>query len=92
MLDAIQEQLENIYGLRCEYRASDFVVDADSARKLGGSARAREELLVSEGEDGLELALYLHPSLTKPNLVITPHRQAELTGAGTGHVDNAEEI
>ena len=66
MLDAIQEQLENIYGLRCEYRASDFVVDADSARKLGGSARAREELLVSEGEDGLELALYLHPSLTKP--------------------------
>ena len=32
------------------------------------------------------------PSITKPNLVITPHRQAELTGAGTGHIDNTEEI
>jgi anaerobic dimethyl sulfoxide reductase subunit B (iron-sulfur subunit) len=32
------------------------------------------------------------PSLTKPNLVIIPHRQAEHTGAGTGHVDNPEEI
>ncbi len=66
MLDAIQEQLEHVYGLRCEYRAKDFLVDADSARQLGGSARAREELLVSEGEGGLELALYLHPALSRP--------------------------
>lgn len=66
MLDAIQEQLEHVYGLRCEYRAKDFLVDAEAARRLGGSARAREELLVSEGAEGLELALYLHPSLTKP--------------------------
>jgi anaerobic dimethyl sulfoxide reductase subunit B (iron-sulfur subunit) len=32
------------------------------------------------------------PSLTKPNLVITPHRQAQTTGAGTGHIANPEEI
>lgn len=63
MLDAIQEQLEHIYGIRCEYRAKDFLVDADSARQLGGSGRAREELLVSESEGELELALYLEPSL-----------------------------
>jgi hypothetical protein len=63
MLDAIQEQLEAIYGIRCEYRAKDFLVDAEAARQLGGSGRAREELLVSEGEGGLELALYLEPSL-----------------------------
>lgn len=64
MLDLIQEQLESIYGLRCEYRAKDFVVlDADAAKALGGTARAREELLVAEGDDGLELALYFEPSL-----------------------------
>lgn len=63
MLDAIQEQLEAIYGIRCEYRARDFLVDAEAARQLGGSGRAREELLVSEGAEGLELALYLEPAL-----------------------------
>ena len=63
MLDLIQEQLESIYGLRCEYRAKDFVVDSPAAKALGGTARAREELLVAEGEHGLELSLYLEPSL-----------------------------
>ncbi|MFT3709019.1 MAG: hypothetical protein QM817_15335 [Archangium sp.] len=64
MLDSIQEHLENIYGIRCEYRARDFLVtDPEAARQLGGSARAREELLVSEGSEGLELALYLDPEL-----------------------------
>lgn len=63
MLDAIQEQLEAIYGIRAEYRASDFLVDTEAARRLGGSGRAREELLVSEGAEGLELALYIEPSL-----------------------------
>ena len=61
MLDAIQEQLEAIYGIRAEYRAKDFLVDSDAARKLGGSGRAREELLLSE--DGQEVALYIEPSL-----------------------------
>ena len=61
MLDAIQEQLEAIYGIRAEYRAKDFLVDSDAARKLGGSGRSREELLLSE--DGQEVALYIEPSL-----------------------------
>ena len=63
MLDAIQEQLEAIYGIRAEYRAKDFLVDSDAARQLGGSGRSREELLVSEGHEGLELALYVEPAL-----------------------------
>ncbi|MDP1824442.1 MAG: hypothetical protein Q8L48_14405 [Archangium sp.] len=61
MLDAIQEQLEAIYGIRAEYRAKDFLVDSDAARRLGGSGRSREELLLSE--DGQEVALYIEPSL-----------------------------
>lgn len=63
MLDALQEQLEAIYGIRAEYRAKDFLIDAEAARELGGSGRAREELLVSEGVEGLELALYVEPGL-----------------------------
>ncbi len=63
MVDAIQEQLEAIYGIRCEYRARDFLVDSESAQQLGATGRSREELLVSEDEEGLELALYVEPSL-----------------------------
>jgi hypothetical protein len=79
MLDAIQEQLEAIYGIRAEYRASDFLVDAEAARQLGGTGRAREELLVSEGTEGLEVALYVEASLlarvsaSVPERAVTTH-------------------
>lgn len=63
MVDALQEQLEMIYGIRCEHRAKDFLVDEEAAEQLGSTGRAREELLVSESEAGLEMALYLEPAL-----------------------------
>lgn len=63
MLDRIQEHLEAIYGLRCEHRAADFLVDLEAARQLGGTARAREEVLVLESGEALELALYVDPEL-----------------------------
>jgi hypothetical protein len=63
MLDALQAQLEALYGIRCEYRARDFLVDAEAARALGGTGRAREELLVADDGDSVDLALYLEPSL-----------------------------
>jgi hypothetical protein len=63
MLERIQEHLESIYGIRSEYRAQDFLVDPESAKALGGTGRSREELLVHETDEGLELALYLEPAL-----------------------------
>ena len=81
MLDAIQEQLEAIYGIRAEYRAKDFLVDSDAARKLGGSGRSREELLVSEGGEGLELALYLEPALLER---VSRHGPSEALGEHLG--------
>lgn len=72
MLDAIQEQLEAIYGMRADYRVKDFLVDAEAARQLGGSGRAREELLVASGEGGLELALYLEPALLARVSTVNP--------------------
>lgn len=32
------------------------------------------------------------PSLTRPHLVITPHRHAQPTGSGTGAIANPQEI
>lgn len=63
MLDALQEQLETLYGIRCEFRAKDFLVDAESAQALGGTGRADEELLLAHDGESLDLALYLAPSL-----------------------------
>lgn len=63
MLDALQAQLETLYGIRCEYRARDFLVDAEAARALGGTGRSREELLVAQDGESLDLALYLEPTM-----------------------------
>ena len=82
MLDRIQEHLEAIYGLRCEYRARDFLVDSETARALGGTGRSREELLVSQSHDGenLDLALYLEPSLLKRVTSFESHPDEALDG------------
>ncbi len=61
----MQRWLESIYGTRHEVRAADFVVDAEQARALGAAPRAREEVLVTQTGDDLELALYLDADLLK---------------------------
>ena len=63
MIRRVQAHLEAIYGLTCEARAEAFVVDSEVAARLGGTGRAQEELLVSEGDGELELALYIAPAL-----------------------------
>jgi hypothetical protein len=65
MIGRIQDHLEAIYGITCQARADDFVVDTEAAVLLGSTGRSEEELLVAEGEgEGeLEMALYLAPSL-----------------------------
>jgi hypothetical protein len=63
MIGRVQDHLEAIYGITCQARAETFVVGTEAAVLLGSTGRAEEELLVSEGEGELELALYLAPSL-----------------------------
>lgn len=63
MIGRVQDHLEAIYGITCEARAETFVVDTEAAVQLGGTGRSEEELLVSEGEGELEMALYLSPAL-----------------------------
>lgn len=59
----IQKHLEAIYGIRCELRVTDCLLDEQQARALGGTMRAREELLVREDEGQLEVGLFLAPEL-----------------------------
>ena len=63
MVSRIQEHLEAIYGIRCEVRVSAFLVDDEDARRLGATGRTEEELLLSEHEGELEVALYLSSPL-----------------------------
>ncbi len=63
LINQVQDHLEAIYGIRCEHRADAFVVGAEAAQALGGTGRAREELLVQEEDGELRLALYLDAGL-----------------------------
>lgn len=63
MIELIQQHLESIYGIRCAHRATAFLVDAQAAVALGGTGRAREELLVLEEGDALEVALFVDPQV-----------------------------
>lgn len=63
MVGRIQEHLEAIYAIRSELRASEFLVTREVAQALGHTGRSREELLFSEDQDSLEVALYLDPQL-----------------------------
>jgi hypothetical protein len=63
LVGRVQEHLEAIYDVRSEVRAHDFLLDRRAALALGASGQAREELLVLEGDDGLELGLYLSADL-----------------------------
>jgi len=65
MIDRVQDHLEAIYGITCAARAEGFLVDREAAVLLGATGRADEELLVSEGDGELELALYLAPTLLR---------------------------
>lgn len=63
MIGRIQEHLENIYAIRSEWRASEFLVGPEAAKALGYTGRAREELLIHEEGEVFEVALYLAPEL-----------------------------
>jgi hypothetical protein len=64
MIGRVQDHLEAIYGLQCAMRADDFLVGPEVAKALGASGRS-EELLISESDGSLEIALYICPDVLK---------------------------
>lgn len=65
MLHVIQEHLEALYGLRCEYSVDDFVIDEERAALLGRVPDSAEALLVAESDGALDVGLYLSPELLR---------------------------
>ena len=67
LLSELQGLLSDIYQVDTRYDIYDFLVtDPQLARELEGRDGAREpaeKLLIAEAEDGLDLALYLDPTL-----------------------------
>ncbi len=81
MVGRIQEHLEAIYGIRCQARATEFLVDEEAAAKLGATGRAPEELLVLEEEGDLELALFLSKDLIARARQMEQHRPEQMVHA-----------
>jgi hypothetical protein len=59
MVGWIQDHLEAIYGIRCQARVAEYLLDEKVAQALGGTGRSDEELLVKEEEGELFVGLYL---------------------------------
>ncbi len=59
VLARIQRGLEGTYRLTTGVAVEQFVVDEDARDQLSSARPAKEQLLVSEGDDGVELALYV---------------------------------
>ncbi len=63
LIDHVQGQLEAIHDRASPYRAREFLLDRRLLERLGRRALAPEELVIVEGEEGLDLGLYLAPEL-----------------------------
>ncbi len=72
MVGWVQEHLEAIYGIRCEHRAIEYLLDGDAARLLGATGRSAEELLVREEKGELWLGLYFAPELLERFRQLSP--------------------
>jgi hypothetical protein len=73
----VQEHLEAIYGLRCEHRAIEYLLDDDAARLFGVTGRSAEELLIQEDRGGLWLGLYFAPELLERFARLSPQATSE---------------
>ncbi|HVV86250.1 MAG TPA: hypothetical protein VHE35_24510 [Kofleriaceae bacterium] len=59
VLGRIQRGLERVYRLATGVAVEEFVVDQRARDRLTSARPAREQLLVSEADDGVDLALYV---------------------------------
>ncbi len=67
LLENLQGALETTYGLDADHRVTDFLTTSRGlAASLGlspGEAASEEHLLVAEGDEGLDLAVFLAPEV-----------------------------
>ncbi len=59
MLDRLQRGLERLYRVETDLTIDDFLIDGDARDKLGVARRPREQLLLREEGEELELGLFV---------------------------------
>lgn len=59
MIGLVQRGLERLYRVETELDVSDFLIDTPTRAALGAGGAAREELLVSQRDGEVELALFV---------------------------------
>ena len=63
VLERLQHGLERLYRIDTRLAIHDFVIDDQARRSLGVQRAPREQLLVSQSEDDLELAVFVDDSV-----------------------------
>ncbi len=63
ILERLQHGLERLYRIDTRLAIHDFVIDDQARRSLGVQRAPREQLLVSQSEDDLELAVFVDDSV-----------------------------
>jgi hypothetical protein len=59
MLHKLQRGLETLYRIQTDTCVSDFLIDAAMRERLGVARSPREQLLISEDDDGLAVGLFV---------------------------------
>ncbi|HKA86606.1 MAG TPA: hypothetical protein VKE22_03035 [Haliangiales bacterium] len=77
MLDDVQRGLETLYRIRTDLDVRDFVIDAETRDAIGVPRAAREQLLVSEADGDLHLALFVDDRALANLAVHDPRRRLD---------------
>jgi hypothetical protein len=59
MLGNVQRGLERLYRIDIQLEVEDFLIDAEERDRIGVARRPREQLLISEDDDGVAMGLFL---------------------------------
>src|SRR5262249_52417790 len=76
-LDDVQRGLETLYRIRTDLDVRDFVIDAETRDAIGVPRAAREQLLVSEADGDLHLALFVDDRALANLAVHDPRRRLD---------------
>jgi len=82
MLHKLQRGLEALYRIETDTCVSDFLIDAAMRERLGVARSPREQLLITEDEDGLAVGLFVDDAALSNLAVHDPARRLDERNLG----------